>query len=366
MHFDLPREYVMGVVLWAQLLAILLWGGLRLRRHARTHGRWRRTANAVLSLWVALALVTALEVSFALTWDQTDSFNISNVSKQWFARHDREKRRLSLPGPSAINYRDDREFPLRVATGQRHICFLGDSFTYGHGIPDISARFTNRIRGDFESRAPGRFVVSNLSEPGRDVSWVAVQAAALVRSRADVHILVYVLCPNDIELFDDRSAAVIQELVDRSPRFFLWRDTYLLNFLYFRFAVATAPGARNYFSFLSDGYSSEPWNAMQRQLGALRDTCVRGGISLRIVIFPFLHNLGPGYPFELAHTRVAEFCRESGIPMLDLQRLFTLHQDEGLTVNPFDAHPNERAHALAAEAIGRELLADVFEGSPVN
>jgi hypothetical protein len=45
--------------------------------------------------------------------------------------------------------------------------------------------------------------------------------------------------------------------------------------------------------------------------------------------------------------------------VLDLWPVLKPHLGEGLTVNRFDAHPNERAHALAAEAIERELLRDL-------
>jgi hypothetical protein len=46
------------------------------------------------------------------------------------------------------------------------------------------------------------------------------------------------------------------------------------------------------------------------------------------------------------------------VPVLDLRPVLESHAGEGLTVNRFDAHPNERAHALAAAAIERELLDD--------
>ena len=37
------------------------------------------------------------------------------------------------------------------------------------------------------------------------------------------------------------------------------------------------------------------------------------------------------------------------------------HAPEGLAANPFDAHPNARAHQLAAEAMEHDLLADLFQ-----
>ena len=40
------------------------------------------------------------------------------------------------------------------------------------------------------------------------------------------------------------------------------------------------------------------------------------------------------------------------------------HASEKLTVNIFDAHPNERAHELAADAIADRLLGDLTDRQP--
>jgi hypothetical protein len=103
---------------------------------------------------------------------------------------------------------------------------------------------------------------------------------------------------------------------------------------------------------------------MRYKLEELRDFCEAHHIDLRIGIFPFLHNLGPEYPFEAGHEKIAEFCRHESISCLDLKPVLLPHVGEGLMVNRFDAHPNERAHALVAEALERDLLADLFARQP--
>src|SRR5262249_37218153 len=123
---------------------------------------------------------------------------------------------------------------------------------------------------------------------------------------------------------------------------------------------AQRPEVRNYYGDLADAYRSVAWNGMREKLDELRWFCKKQQIDLRIVIFPFLHNLGPDYPFDAAHERIAEFCRQAAVPCLDLKPARLPHVGEGLTVNRFDAHPNERAHALAAEAIEKDLLPDLF------
>ena len=67
-------------------------------------------------------------------------------------------------------------------------------------------------------------------------------------------------------------------------------------------------------------------------------------------VFPFLDRLDD-YPFASAHRALRTFAAQEGIPFCDLLPTYIEHREEDLVVNAFDAHPNERAHALAAEAI---------------
>jgi len=99
---------------------------------------------------------------------------------------------------------------------------------------------------------------------------------------------------------------------------------------------------------------------MFAQLLDLRKTCRDAGIDLRVVVFPFLHNLGPNYPFTKAHQQIVAACQQQQIPCLDLLPVLQPHARENLTVSLFDAHPNERAHALVAPVIADEFLADLW------
>ena len=80
--------------------------------------------------------------------------------------------------------------------------------------------------------------------------------------------------------------------------------------------------------------------------------------ELRVVVFPFLHNLGSDYPFRTAHQQLVEFCENKNMRVLDLEPVLATRAASDLTVNRFDAHPNELAHELAAKAIRSELLSD--------
>jgi hypothetical protein len=102
---------------------------------------------------------------------------------------------------------------------------------------------------------------------------------------------------------------------------------------------------------------------MKSKLDSVSDLCHSHGADFRIVVFPFLHNLEPDYPFQAAHQQIMGHCSERGIPAIDLAPVLADHAAEGLTVNPFDAHPNEMANKWAAQAIEQDLLMDLFNSS---
>ena len=157
--------------------------------------------------------------------------------------------------------------------------------------------------------------------------------------------------------FTTASLAAIQ---DSEPKFFLLRDTYLLNWLYFRLVAVRSAAAESYYENLRRSYESEPWNEVRNLLKELHQRCVAQGVDFRMVIFPFVREVGESYPFREAHRRIVDFCKAEKIPVLDLEPVFRAHAGEDLVVSRFDAHPNERAHAIAAEAIEDQLLGDFF------
>lgn len=355
-----PWEYLVGLTLWVLGLAVLLRVFLLRRRTARQRDKKRQLlwCNAGLSVWMFLAFLTACELVFAFFVSFSDATNATNISKRWIRRHiDGEQ--------NDAGFRDSRDFLKPLPRGVKRICFFGDSFTAGHGVADQNARFTDRIAARLEADHPGKYVVNNLGQLGYDASLIEGLVSAALIQDTQMDLVIYVYMMNDIEGFDPRTTQAIQELQKTQPQSLLIRHTYFLNWLYFCTVQATGPRAGGYFSHLVDSYQSEPWNGLAAKLRALHRNCEASQVDFRMVIFPFLHDLGSDYPFHEAHAKLVAFCETEGIPVLDLEPVLTPHVEEGLTVNPFDSHPNERAHQLAADAIENQLLQDVFaEGEP--
>jgi hypothetical protein len=348
----LSDGYLIGMAVWLVLLGGLFFGVLRFRRARRTKGRSLTLANVGLSFCMLLAVVTAAELAFACFADFSDTFNITNVSKRWLALHiDHEKNNEG---------NRDREPFTKYVPGRKRIIFLGDSFTIGHGIKRMDDRFSDRIAAWLEAKAPGQYAVANLGEPGLEASVIqSIASAVMFKMQADVSMFIYVYNLNDIEGYMDLAGQKpLEGIYTSQPQFFLFRDTYLLNWLYFRFLQFRGRNNR-YFDKLAASYQTEAWDGLRAKVSQLHRECKEGHADFRLVIFPFLHDLSGEDSFKAARTRLADFCKSEKIPFLDLDPVFRQHAGENLMVSRFDAHPNERANAIAAEAMEKDLLADL-------
>lgn len=352
--FYLSERYLLGMGVWLAFLMLSLWWGLKARRRAKGMAGRLKLIHFGLSLWFVAVALTLPELWFGLFYDRTDSFNSTNVSERWFQRH------VEL---NAQGFRDALPFSRTIPEGQRRIVFLGDSFTFGHGLERVEDRFSDQIGRALEKSLPGQFTVANLSLPGigvNDMTHLWDQKVVQADSRVD--IVVYSICLNDIEWMARKETdAHYEPLRKIKPQFFLLRDTYFYNWLYFRIQLLLQPKLLNYYDYVRQYYAGPQWKLMEKELDGVHAMLRQRGTELRLVIFPFLHNLGSDYPFRDAHQRLVTYARDRKIPVLDLEPVLSPHAAEGLTVNPFDAHPNIRANSLAAEAIVRELLPDLFQ-----
>jgi hypothetical protein len=107
-----------------------------------------------------------------------------------------------------------------------------------------------------------------------------------------------------------------------------------------------------------EGYSeqSEPWLAVREALLRARDLLDERGIAFAVAIHPVLVDLAPGrYPFEDIHATVRSFCKDAGIPVVDLHEALSGERAAELWVHPNDRHPNERSNRLSAEHLAAFL-----------
>jgi hypothetical protein len=298
----------------------------------------RLLAGNALVLSFLCAIVVALgEIHYRFVFDSTDSFGLTKTTERWFERHFQE---------NSSGFRDTIDYLRDAPPDKRRVTFIGDSFTVGHGVPDVEDRFANRIRAmrpDWE--------VHVFASPG----WDTEQELEVMKLRRDqgfqTDIVVLIYCLNDIADIAPEWQEVLRGIYASSTPGFLVRHSFLFNTLYYRWKASHDPKVSNYYDFVLKSYEGAVWENQKRRLNALRDSVDSQGGRLLVVTFPFVHNLGEDYQYRPVHARLEEHWRDLNVPHLDLLSALETDPSADLVVNPYDAHPNERAHAIVADAI---------------
>jgi hypothetical protein len=290
-------------------------------------------------------LLAAGEAYFRFFYDTTDSMGYARVCERWVQRHWHKNR---------LGCRDNIEYSLALDPTKHRVSFVGDSFTAGHGIPDVEQRFPNRIR-----RAHPEWDVHVLADVGLDTQHEILLLKRAFDRGYGINDVVLVYCLNDVcDLLTkevEETETAMARLKAQTPWFI--QRSYMLDLFYKRYKASHIESVRNYFSFVKRGYEGAIWEQQKERLKEFRDLVQAHGGHLSVVTFPFMNALGPHYDYQDAHDKLNAFWRDLDVPHLDLLPLFQGYSSSQLTVNRYDAHPNERASQIAAEAIDRLLTA---------
>ena len=73
--------------------------------------------------------------------------------------------------------------------------------------------------------------------------------------------------------------------------------------------------------------------------------------KILVIIFPSMYFIGPNYPSADIHTLMGNYFRDQGVETIDLLNDLKGKDAKSLIASPFDSHPNEYVHNLAAERI---------------
>jgi hypothetical protein len=318
-----------------------LYGFARRRRSAHASPSWCQifVGNALVLLLLLSVVFLAGESYYRFVYDATDSFSQTRTSQRWFERHFEYNN---------AQVRDSENYVFNRRSNRPRFTFIGDSFTAGHGIVDVENRFTNRIR----QAKRGAWEIHTIADVGRDTGDEIKLIPSLLQYRYDFDHVVLVYCLNDINDIVPQSQRIVARSSQPEHRpGFLVEHSFLINTHYFRFKVRHDPEVIKYYYFVLAAYEGPIWQQQRERLEQFRDSCHNAGGRLSVVIFPFVHQLGPDNPYKATHEKLSRFWHELDVPCRDLLPAFEQHPGENFTVNRYDPHPNERAHAIAADAI---------------
>ncbi len=294
----------------------------------------------LLSLIVAL-LVAELSVRMLFR-----TVRSSGDARTFFAARNEE--------PPRVNNLGYRDVDVHEKSQRFRIVVMGDSITWGAGLPDAE-RFANLLQRFLGSD----YEVVNFGIPGRGMpDHLAALDQAL--SIAPDFILLQ-LYTNDFEIGGMERP--------RAKPLLPWPgvDGWLLqSSAVYTMLSAQWPGIQEklgwletyehyMFRYLGDPHSPESVAAF----GMLRDLIARtrqAGVPVGTVMFPNPGVLSKDYAFAYLHDRVRSVCEEENIHCIDLREPFlsSFTDLKDIVVSAFDGHPSARASLVAAD----QILAD--------
>ena len=243
----------------------------------------------------------------------------------------------------------DPETQARRRPGNRLAVALGDSLTFGWGVPE-GQTFPDQLERLLSARCPaagGRAVTVANAGIGNCNTSMEVQRYKL-RIRPFMH-------PDWVILGFSFNDAEPDAVPDTNP---LYWHSALLSLAAARMQKQTDPKLANYnayyVSLFREGQAGwDRTKAAMRELGALlRADHVAGTLFL----MPELHDPhDPG--IAEAFSRVAAVGREAGFEVIDPAPDFPPGSGERYWVSHEDAHPNAAAQAIYARALARSRYA---------
>lgn len=278
----------------------------------------------------------------------------------YFARKWRSQQ--SGPGKSQLYNswgRREIEFDEKTPENTYRIVAIGDSITFGQGIP-FEERFTNRLvsaLADSEKQVQ----VLNFAKSGMNFLHHIREIKRVLKIKPDYILLQWFA--NDLEMnFKGRPS--YHNLAPTRKLHYKWHASsalyYVLNAGWHAIQrnIGTVGSYEDYMNkrFL-DPDSEDSKNALSKFMVILNIASTRN-IPIGLVFIPSIRPyLANDYPFDYLHERFISVCVENGVPYVDLREDFKPYGNNirSLHVNQYDAHPNGFANEIIANRIMEEF-----------
>lgn len=242
-----------------------------------------------------------------------------------------------------------KDTKIQKPAGITRILFTGDSFTLGMGVRDehtLPVQFDNALKEKgFTSIETLNFGVT-ASNTAEQIVFLENYA---IRFQPDVVILVVFL--------NDANRRGISNFISRSDILRKYRrKSYFINA--FAGGIERMSTHQRMVRHYREGYEedSDGWQSIQTSLKKAKSLSNDRGFELFVSVYPALYSLDDNYPFKEIHAKLNDFCSAENIAFIDLLGGFIGQTDKEMWVHRTDQHPNEVAHALAADFLAEKLV----------
>lgn len=234
----------------------------------------------------------------------------------------------------------------------KRVVVIGDSFTAGQGVheDDTYPRHLARL---LDVAEPGAYQVRACAIRGFDFPAIEGLIEKALEYEAD--LVVYGMVLNDVEQsahFAGEYPVVNDWILNHSRAAEGSAPLRLYGFVAGRIeSYRLGRAATRWYQDMYQSPNRDGWQRTQERIRGMKNRIRARGGRFVLALWPLLVGLEGDYPFAEAHQTVAAFCASAGIPFLDLRTALAGRRSADLWVHETDHHPNEIAHALAAESL---------------
>jgi lysophospholipase L1-like esterase len=244
----------------------------------------------------------------------------------------------------------DREFPLKKDAATTRILMLGDSITFGWGVPneETVSKYLEQFLNNSHNSKTYELINTGIGNTNTEMQ-VSYFESSGKNFSPDLVILNYFI--NDAELTPKRKSNFFSER-SYAYVFFMGRWDLLK-----RKFVGGDPWDSYYRNLYSDEVGG--WTRTKASIRHLTKLCKSSNINLILVNYPELHNLN-NYPFKTVNKKLKLLSSDLNLPYLDLFPFVKGLNESEFWVSSSDLHPNGKANILYANAI-KDFLFDIFD-----
>jgi len=320
-------------------------------------------ANVLILFIVTVTCFIGSEIIVRVAIDDGMEYNL----EMWkYARKLKEVAKQSdqghqhIPGKSAflMNVNVDinshghrsRETSIEKPSEVTRIMMLGDSLTFGWGVPseDTVSTQLELLLNDKKNKPPYEVINTGIGNTNTEMQIASFLDRGILFS-PDIVVLNYFI--NDAEPIPRPTKNVLMK--------------YSAAYVFFSLRLSSLSrkffGGKQWYEYYNDLYDekSKSWQRTKSSISRLSEYCRLNGINLIIVSYPELHQLTP-YPFKSVNTKLKNVANRLRVPFVDLVPSLQGEKEENLWVSRQDQHPNSLACKLIAPAIKKAVILKIL------
>ena len=306
-----------------------------------------RSAAVLLGLLIGFLVIEV----FARLFYQEPWYTNLEIEQQHSEKYPYKRNKFDLRG---------NNFASPKPPGCRRILILGDSFTFGLGVPDIRDTFPKiletKLNREVSIKGVKKFEVLNGGISGSlPRNWLTLYRTLEETFDPDIVLVVFFLRDGTSqktipEFFKD----IRRDITDRNNNSWLYQKVFTYRVI--RDNLDQSEISRVYTRKLKNGYFGDEkqtrvWRRTQRDLMLIKLLTLENSGGIGFVIFPILASLDDNYPFKDICDYLEEFAKTQELPLHNLLPSFLGAYAPDLWVAPYDQHPNAKGHSIAAKSL---------------